>query len=308
MKEQTVTFEKQERQNNMELVSDYMHDDTLRHALNELTRKTFCFDFESWVMGGYFKGDYIPYSFMENDKIISNVSANRMTFLQNGVEKHYIQIGTVMTDENYRKQGLAKKLIEHVIKQYENECDGFYLFANLSAVDFYDKCGFSKEMEYRYAVKEEFCGKKPTGEIFMPVNTADEQMKQKYMNMVRCSASNSSLEQLSKFGLQMFYTADMENVYYAKDLDCFIVAEMEEDTLLLQSIICENKVLLSDVLSRIGGKYHKCRLGFTPVQKDMHMCIAERYDGSDDYRLFYRGQEMESIEREKLYFPELSHA
>ena len=156
---------------------------------------------------------------------------------------------------HYRKQGLAKKLIEHVIKQYENECDGFYLFANLSAVDFYDKCGFSKEMEYRYAVKEEFCGKKPTGEIFMPVNTADEQMKQKYMNMVRCSASNSSLEQLNKFGLQMFYTADMENVYYAKDLDCFIVAEMEEDTLLLQSIICENKVLLSDVLSRIGGKY-----------------------------------------------------
>ena len=111
----------------------------------------------------------------------------------------------------------------------------------MSAVDFYDKCGFSKEMEYRYAVKEEFCGKKPTGEIFMPVNTADEQMKQKYMNMVRCSASNSSLEQLNKFGLQMFYTADME-----------------EDTLLLQSIICENKVLLSDVLSRIGGKYHKC--------------------------------------------------
>ena len=66
--------------------------------------------------------------------------------------------------------------------------------------------------------------------------------------------------------------------------------------------------ILSDVLSRIGGKYHKCRLGFTPVQEDMHMCIAERYDGSDDYRLFYRGQEMESIEREKLYFPELSHA
>lgn len=50
----------------MELVSDYMRDDTLRHALNELTRKTFCFDFESWVMGGYFEGDYIPYSFMEN--------------------------------------------------------------------------------------------------------------------------------------------------------------------------------------------------------------------------------------------------
>ena len=33
-----------------------------------------------------------------------------------------------------------------------SRCDGFYLFANLDAVDFYDKCGFSREMEYRYSV------------------------------------------------------------------------------------------------------------------------------------------------------------
>ena len=236
-----INEEEIEEQNNMELVSDYMRDNTLRHALNELTRKTFCFDFESWVTGGYFEGDYIPYSFMENGKIVSNVSANRMTFLQNGVKKNYIQIGTVMTDENYRKQGLAKKLIDHVVKQYH-------------------------------------------------------------------SAVHSSMEQINKFGLQMFCTADMENVYYAKDMDCFIVADMEEDTLLLQSIICESKVTLMDVLSRIGGEYHKCRLGFTPVQDDMYMCVAERYDGSDDYRLFYKDQELESIELEKLYFPELSHA
>lgn len=52
----------------MELVSDYMREDTMRHALNELTRKTFFFDFEDWVTGGYFEGDYIPYSFIEDGK------------------------------------------------------------------------------------------------------------------------------------------------------------------------------------------------------------------------------------------------
>ena len=55
-----------------------------------------------------------------------------------------------MTDEAYRRQGLAKKLMDHVVNQYKDSCDGFYLFANLYAVDFYDKCGFSREMEYRY--------------------------------------------------------------------------------------------------------------------------------------------------------------
>ncbi len=292
----------------MELVCDYMRDDTLRHALNELAKKTFWIDFEDWVTGGYFEGDYIPYSFMENGKIISNVSANRMTFLQNGVERNYIQIGTVMTDENYRRQGLAKKLIDHVIKQYKDNCDGFYLFANLEALEFYDQCGFSRVTEYRYEVKEEFCKRRSEGERFMPVNTADGKMKQKYMDMIRHSAVNSSMEQINKFGLQMFYTADMENVCYAKDLDCFIVAETEGDTLFLQSIICENQVALSDVLCRMSGEYHECRLGFTPTLKDIDMCIAEKYDGAEDYRLFYFGDQLKSIEKEKLYFPELSHA
>ena len=106
----------------------------------------------------------------------------------------------------------------------------------------------------------------------------------------------------------MFYTADMENVAYAKDIDCFIIAQVEEDTLLLQSIICAEQVTLSDVLQRMGGEFHKCRLGFTPARNDRYMCIAEYYNGSDDYRLFYLGQKLKSIEQDKLYFPELSHA
>ena len=40
----------------------------------------------------------------------------------------------------------------------------------------------------------------------------------------------------------------------------------------------------------------------------MDMCEAEKYDGSDDYRLFYFGEQLKSIEKEKLYFPKFSHA
>ena len=132
--------------NIMELISNYMNDDTYRHMLNELTRKTFGFDFESWVTQGYFEGDYIPYSFINEGRIISNVSVNRMKFTQNGTMKYYIQLGTVMTDENYRKQGLASKLIKHVIEEYEQEYDGIYLFANLNALEFYQKMNFIKNI------------------------------------------------------------------------------------------------------------------------------------------------------------------
>ena len=72
----------------MQLIKDYMTNDNFRHRLNEITQKIFNFDFESWVTKGYFQGDYIPYSFFDGEKIISNASANIMKFNQNGEYKN----------------------------------------------------------------------------------------------------------------------------------------------------------------------------------------------------------------------------
>lgn len=121
----------------MELLYDYMKDDILRHKLNTLARKTFGIDFENWVMEGYFEGDYLPYSFLEDEKIIANVSVN---------------------------------------------------------------------------------------------------------------------------------------------------------------------------ISRIDTEYNCLKLGFSPCNEDVCMFEASAYDGENDYRLFYRGKELERIEKEMLFFPQLSHA
>ena len=182
-----------------------------------------------------------------------------------------------------------------------------YLFGNLYAAEFYRK-KFAEGIQYRYSVKNEYCGKNKSGDRFLPVDESDSVIKQKYKDTVRRSAVNSSLEQLNKYSLVMFYTADMKNVYYAGDIDCFIVAEAEGSTLLIKSIICDGKKGLADILQRTGRKYDSFRLGFVPCMDDMETCVAEAYDGGDDYRLFYLGRELGSIEKEKLYFPELSYA
>ena len=290
----------------MELISDYMRDERSRHMLNALTQKTFGFDFEGWVTNGFFEGDYIPYSLVENGVMISNVSANKMKFMQNGVIKNYIQLGTVMTDESCRKQGLAAKLMQHVIKEYEDKCDGIYLFGNLSATGFYKKMGFDIVNQYRYFVKEEFCNREKAGEPFMPVSEMGEDIKQKYKELVRQSYPHSAFEQMNKFGLQMFYTSGMDNVYYSCDLDCYIVKEQDGDTV-LSSVLCREKAGLAEVLKRIDVE-NRLRLGFVPSGEDNDLCECSLYDGADDYRLFYRGAELEAIERDKLYFPDLSHA
>ena len=291
----------------MELISNYMEHTALRHKLNALTQKTFGFDFEKWVTGGFFEGDYIPYSWMENGKILSIVSANRMRFLQNGVSKNYIQIGTVMTDPDYRNQGLARSLLEHVLRQYEGSCDGIYLFGDLGALDFYRKLGFQEGAQYQYTLKEAVCEK--AGQAgFRPADSADPQMKRRYMEAVRESAVNASLEQLNKFGLQMFYTADLNNTYYAEDLDCFAVMELEGDTLILESVICKQRLPMKDILARIGLEYRYLKLGFSPLGDDAALFHAEPFDGGEDYRLFYRGNELERIADDRLFFPLMSHA
>ena len=52
--------------------------------------------------------------------------------------------------------------------------------------------------------------------------------------------------------------------------------------------------------------------GIEPFVKDYVCpdgCVCfQIYNGSDDYRLFYLGQELKSIEQDKLSFSELSHA
>lgn len=78
----------------MEFICDYMKNAEQRHMLNELCKKTFWFDFEDWVVNGYYEGDYIPYSFVEDGRMLSNVSVNRMQFIQNGVRRDYIQLST----------------------------------------------------------------------------------------------------------------------------------------------------------------------------------------------------------------------
>ena len=135
-----------------------------------------------------------------------------------------------------------------------------------------------------------------------------EQLRnQKYLDLVRNSYPHSAFEQTNKYGLQMFYTAGFDNVFYCDALECFIVLE-QENGVCLQSVLCGKRIALKDVIRRIESEDCKIRLGFVPLDEDMVICESEIYDGADDYRLFYMGEELESIEKERLYFPDLSHA
>ena len=51
--------------------------------------------------------------------------------------------------------------------------------------------------------------------------------------------------------MQQFLSAGLEQVFYATDLDCFVVLEQDGDTLFLQSVVCKKKTAMKKILKRI---------------------------------------------------------
>ncbi len=288
----------------LEFVSDYMREDALRHKLNALTQKTFFFDFENWVKNGYFTGDYIPYSLLDQGNMVSNVSVNRMEFLQNGQNRSYIQLGTVMTDEAYRDRGLARTLMERVLDEYRDSCDGVYLFGNLSAVGFYRKLGFTESVQFRPRICVPTGGEK---DARFPI-CKDPALLARYRELARNSAPCGAFSQRNGWALQMFYTADGEDVFFLPALDCFLVLSEEDTSVCLKQIISEKHISLRTVLPFLPATDKPFYLGFTPDGEDRECVAIEQFDGADDYRFFYMGDTLASIAHEKLYFPALSHA
>ena len=131
----------------MKIAVGYRQDDALRQSLNTLTEAVFGLSFEGWYRAGYWGDGYIPYSFVEGERVVANVSVSPMEFRVRGQRRHYLQLGTVETCPARRGQGLSARLIRRVLADWEGRCDGLFLFANPSVLEFYPKFGFVRAGE-----------------------------------------------------------------------------------------------------------------------------------------------------------------
>lgn len=283
-------------------ISDYRDDRELRTSFEELAKRTFGIDFEEWYQQGYWGEAYRPYSLMDGRKIISNVSVNKMPFTLCGQRKLFLQLGTVMTDTDYRGQGLNRKLLERVMEEYKNTCDGIYLFANDSVLDYYPKFGFQKAVEYRYSKTVRNTGSREA--VIWPLSRREDYDS---VEKIIRRAVKSSLFEMDNIGLTMFYlTYFMKNsLYYIRSLNTYVIAEEEAGVLFLHQVISEGEVELEEVIGAFGDGIKKVVLGFVPqapggFERDV---LKE-----EDTTLFIFGDGWDEFKREGLRFPTLSHA
>lgn len=286
-----------------EVVKAYRNNACLRTGFNELANSVFGFDFEEWYSNGFWSDKYIPYSIFKDRKIVANVSVNLIDMRKENHVEHYIQLGTVMTDEAYRNKGFIRILMNEIEKDFSAKTDGMFLFANEGVVDFYPKFGFIKTYESQYVKTVNPQGER-TAERFPMESKTDWD---KFCGIIRRSVPNSSFGIVGNNELIMFYLSSFmkDCVYYINDCDAYAVAELEGDELLIYDVFSEKTVDINKVINAFGEDIRKVKLGFTPLNT---VGFEKTVLAEADTVLFVKGKKLENFSDENLMFPLLSHA
>lgn len=287
----------------IQVIKDYKENEELRTSFNTLAQKTFCLDFEDWYQNGYFTERYNPHSIVMDGKVVANVSVNQTDFIWNGERKRFIQLGTVMTEEAYRGHGYSRKIMEEIEKEYAGTVDGMYLFANDSVLDFYPRFGFRVAKQYQYGKGVHNSGVCTMQQISMQEKADWDKLE----GLIKSSENCCSFDMVDNSQLNMFYITKFmqENVYYDKELDVYVVAEIEEDELLIDMVIAHKEMDLNAVVEAFGKEIHKVRLGFTP-KSAVGFEVQEVKEA--DCTLFVKGKGFEEFETARIMFPVLAHA
>ncbi|WP_437391776.1 GNAT family N-acetyltransferase [Listeria monocytogenes] len=286
-------------------MSDYKDNKMYRDSFNKLAESTFDINFEEWFRSGFWNDKYVCYSYIDNNEVISNVSINKMNLIYQGENYSALQIGTVMTHPNYRGQGLAKNLLNHVIAKYEDQYDFLYLFANDTVLDFYPKFGFERIEESSFTV--DACNlKKKASKLkkLNPDNKTDFQLISRIVSE-RAPLSNI-LDVKESEDLLMFYVliALKNELYYLEELDVIVLMEQEGTDLYVLDILSTKKLDVVEVLSYLSTKkIETIHLLFTP-EKSKYIDAAYIIETED--MLFVRPNVLTS--ENYFLFPATSHA
>lgn len=279
-------------------------DEKIRVSFNALAEKTFGLTFEPWYKSGYWPDNYIPYALVLNGAVVANASVSVMDMAYDGAQKRCVQLGTVMTEEALRGQGLSKYLLRMILSEWAPKSDEIFLFANDGVLDFYPKFGFVKADEYQFT----FLPAAGRGQSVRKLDLSDEKSLHLLLDKARIGNSFSRLQLRSVDGMLMFYCGAFlkDCVYYCEPLQAVLVAEIQEDGILCYDIFGDVSASLSEVLSSLtGGAAMPVKLGFTPKNTEgLHRSLLVE----DDTTLFMLHQKENLFAENSLMFPLLSHA
>lgn len=299
-----------------ELCDQIQHRDHERAAYEEICAEVFPgLTFEKWFKAGYWDGNlFNPHVLKDGDRIVSAVSVNKMNIkIGNETSKLYIQLGGVMTAKDYRHQGLSTALMDKILTEWEDKCDGIYLFGHEGVRDFYPRFGFKIVDEYQYFmnIKYDDCAEKAVRLDMGKKEDVDKLLK--YYKL----GNPFSLLQIDNKGLLMFYCMkyNKNDVYFVEAEDAVVIAGHEKESMVVYDIFCKADSSLENILAAVADENtQRAYFGF-PLIKTKHSKIA-KYDEEDNILFVLNKAGSENLSdffnipdfKNKIMLPLLSHA
>lgn len=287
----------------MEIRTGYRNEEKYRKSLAELAKAEFSIDLETWYQNGFWQGDYIPYSIVEDDKVISNVSVNVCNFKCRQKIRHLAQLGTIVTHPDHRNKGFASELMNKVISECEGSYEGIYLYCEENNVGFYEKFGFRRTYEYQCRKKVDITNL-PTVER-KHINSKENMSRM--VDIIQRRAQYGERTMVGNTGLFMFYLAGpfADCIYYVPSAEAYAVASVEGETLTLYAIFANERISLGDIITSFGSGIKNVVMGFAP-ENNTGFELKKIED--DETILMTRGAFFENATNERFMFPEISHA
>lgn len=267
----------------MELLTDYKHNTELRQSLGALAKETFSLGLEEWYQAGFWDDNYVPYSLVENGRVVANVSANTVNLIYEGKQMTAVLIGTVMTDKAYRGKGYAARLMNAVLEEYREKVDMLYLFANNSVLNFYPKFGFVPREEWQCSVPLADIPAKPEPFYTLDIHKPDD-LALVWRLITSGKPADKLLQVTSNRSLILYYCLNglTDALRYYPNSDTLVFFE---DGLLLD-YYSSSGLSLQNAATLLNEGQGELRLGFTPI--DEHLPL--RWQSYDD-PLFLLGGE-----------------
>jgi GNAT superfamily N-acetyltransferase len=257
----------------LRFVKDYKVDDRLRASFFELANEIFGLNFKEWYEKGYWGNQYIPFSYADGNKVVSNVSVNVIDFIIQGKKKKYnaLQIGTVMTHPDYRNRGLSTRLMNKVLEEYKDQYDFMYLFANESVLDFYPKFGFTEVDEYQFSM--EYTVDKAVAGGIRKLDVAKKEDLDLIFQFVNERIPVSKIFATGNSqSITMYHCVDVFNqdIYYLEQENVIVIFQKMENKIDIFDIIGKREINIEAILTKIADKgLTKICFHYTPDYKGL---------------------------------------
>jgi GNAT superfamily N-acetyltransferase len=289
---------------NYNLIKDYRDDIDLVNKYHEFISNIFpSISFREWYEKGFWTKNYIPYSLIKNNVIISNVSVSIMDVFVDGQEKIAAQIGAVGTLLEYRNQGLSRYLMKYVIEKLKDDVHFFFLFANDTVMDFYPKFGFRNIKENIFISQTSIPKKKYSAKKITLTKKTDYSLLQELIKKRKAVTKYFGAAQYESITMWHILNIYFNDLYYLEDEDAIFIKTEKDGILNIWEVIYHKEFDMNEALSKIiySDKIQRINFYFPPDQlKYKFDNVIEEQSG-----LFVKGKTLKDNLRIK--FPETAH-